>query len=195
MIAQYANSPVLVKLDNDLKTLFDDSIFTTNWFNVIFNIKTATGYGLDVWGKILNRDRRFVYDGTEYYLQGAQTIGNVTYTAKQMDNLYRMVLQITAMRYIGNASISSINKILNIVLSSFNYGRAYCYEYGTMQIRYVIEFYADSVFKAIFETLNLHPTGVLTSFEYLPLGEFFGFNTNTEEDEPYTPFDNGPFYW
>ena len=195
MIAQYANSPVLVSLDNGFKTLFDDSLFTTNWYNVVFNLKTASGYGLDVWGKILNRSRNFTYNGTEYYLQGAQTIGGISYTEEQMDNLYRMVLQITAMRYIGNASVSYINKILNTVLSSFNYGRAYCYEYGVMQIRYVIEFYADDVFKAIFETLNLHPTGVLTSYEYLPLGEFLGFYTNDPDDEPYTPFDNGPFYW
>ena len=196
MIAQYANSPVLVKLDNGLKTLFNDSIFTTNWYNVVFNIATATGYGLDVWGKILNRNRSFVYNGTEYYLQGAQTIGGVSYTADEMEDLYRMVLQITAMRYIGNASCSAINRVLEVVFNK--YGKAYCYEYATMQIRYVIEFYASNVLKAIIETLNLHPTGVLTSYEYLPVGEFLGFYTNAQEqseEEPYTPFDNGPFYW
>ena len=66
MISQYANSPTLTKLDNDIQNLFDDSGFITNWYNVIFNLSTATGYGLDVWGKILNRDRKFVYEGTEY---------------------------------------------------------------------------------------------------------------------------------
>lgn len=195
MIGQYANSPVLVTLDNGLQDLFDDSQFTTNWYNVVFNIKTATGYGLDVWGKILNRSRQFIYNGTEYYLQGEQTIGGKHYTSGQMENLYRLVLQITAMRYIGNASIYSINSILNTVFE--DYGRAYCVEDGTMQIRYYFEFYVDDVLKAVIETLNLHPTGVLVSaYEYLPLGEFMGFHVagESQSDQPYTPLDVKPFY-
>lgn len=194
MISQYANSPTLVKLENGLKEIFDDSKFVINWYDVIFNLKTATGYGLDVWGKILNRNREFLYNGTLYYLQGQQNIGGTEFTAQQMDDLYRKVLQMTAMRYIGNASINSINNMLNIVFG--DQGRSYCYEYGTMQIRYVFEFYMNDLLKAIIETLNPHPSGVLTSFEYLPLQTYFGFNTNTEEnqEQAYLPFDNGPFY-
>ena len=194
MIGQYANSPVIVKLDNGLKALFNDEEFCVNWYNVVFNISTATGYGLDVWGKILNRGRNFEYNGTEYYLQGEQTIGGVHFTAEEMENLYRLVLQITAMRYIGNASLDSINSILQTVFK--DYGIAYVYEYGTMKIRYVFQFYVNDVLKAIIETLNMHPAGVLTSFEYLPLGEFLGFfNDDTSQaDQPYAPFDNKPFY-
>lgn len=174
MIGQYANSPVLVALDNGLQNLFDDGQFVQNWYNVVFNLKTASGYGLDVWGKILNRSRQFIYNGNEYYLKGEQTIGGKHYTAEQMENFYRLILQITAMRYIGNASIYSINSILNAVFE--NYGKAYCVEDSTMQIRYYFEFYVDDVLKVVIETLNLHPTGVLVSgYEYLPIGEFMGF--------------------
>ena len=159
MIGQYANSPVLVALNNGLTELFDDSQFVENWYNVVFNLKTATGYGLDVWGRILNMSREIEYNGVSYYLQGAQTIGGITFTAEEMENFYRMVLQITAMRYIGNASIYSINSILDVIFS--DYGRAYCYEYGTMQIRYVFEFYMNDLLKAMIESLNMHPSGVL----------------------------------
>ena len=192
MISQYANSPILTKLDNDIQNLFDDSGFVTNWYNIIFNLSTATGYGLDVWGKILNRDRKFVYEGMEYYLQGAQVIDGVTFTAEEMDNLYRKVLQLTAMRYIGNASIASINRMIQFIFE----GKCYCIEYAPMQIRYVFRFYMSKIQKAIIETLNPHPTGVLSSFEYLPVGEYFGFHVDgkAQDEQPYLPFDNGPFY-
>lgn len=194
MIGQYANSPVLVALNNGLTELFDDSQFVENWYNVVFNLKTATGYGLDVWGRILNMSREIEYNGVSYYLQGAQTIGGITFTAEEMENFYRMILQITAMRYIGNASIYSINSILDVIFS--DYGRAYCYEYGTMQIRYVFEFYMNDLLRAMIESLNMHPSGVLTSYEYLPLGEFFGFydEESTQQTQPYAPFNIKPFY-
>ena len=194
MIGQYANSPVLVSLDNGLKELFNDSPFVVNWYNAVFNMNTATGYGLDIWGKILNRNREFIYNGTEYYLQGEQTIGGVHFSEEEMENLYRLVLQITAMRYIGNASIYSINNILQTIFK--DYGLAYCIEYGTMKIRYVFQFYMNEVLRAIIETLNMHPAGVLTSFEYLPLREFLGFYNvdESQTDQPYAPFDNKPFY-
>lgn len=175
MISQYANSPVFTSLDSGLINLFDDSLVTNNWYNAVFNIATANAYGLDIWGKILDRSREFVYNGTKYYLKGAQTIGGVSFTDSEMEDLYRKILQLIAMRYIGNASIASINNMLQVIFK--NDGKCYCYEYDTMQIRYVFEFYVNDVLKAVIETLNPHPTGVLSSFEYLPLGEYFGFIT------------------
>ncbi|MBO7696951.1 MAG: DUF2612 domain-containing protein [Methanobrevibacter sp.] len=190
LISQYANSPVLKNLASGLNTLFDDSEFVKNWYETVFNLETATGYGLDVWGKILNVGRTFVYNGISYYLGGAQIIDGVSFTAEQMDNLYRQVLQLTAMRYIGNASIASINNMLQFIYG----GKCYCLEYDVMEIRYVFRFYMNKIQKAIIETLNPHPTGVLTSFEYLEPGKYFGFDVQIDGDEPWTPFDNGPFY-
>lgn len=194
LVGQYANSPVMLKLANGLGTLFDDSPFIKNWYDVVFNLETATGYGLDVWGAILNRSREFVYNGDRYYLQGAQTIGGVTFTAEQMENLYRQVLQLTAMRYVGNASISSLNTLIQFIFK--DEGECYCLEYGTMQIRYVFRFYLDKVKQAIIETIDPHPSGVGSSYEYLPSQTYFGFVVRNVSglNQPYLPFDNGPFY-
>ncbi|MBO7732877.1 MAG: DUF2612 domain-containing protein [Methanobrevibacter sp.] len=194
LIGQYANSPVMLKLANGLGTLFDDSPFIKNWYDVIFNLETANGYGLDVWGAILNRSREFIYNGNRYYLQGAQTIGGVDFTAEQMENLYRKVLQLTAMRYIGNASIASLNTLIQFIFKDD--GECYCLEYGTMYIRYVFRFYLNDVQKAIIETIDPHPSGVESSYEYLPTQTYFGFIVRGVggTDQPYLPFDNGPFY-
>ena len=194
MIGQYANSPVLVSLDDGLRSLFDDSGFVKDWYDTIINIKTATGYGLDIWGRILNMSREVNYGGTTYYLKGAQTIVGKTFTDSEMEDFYRLILQITAMRYLGNASMYFINNVLAMIWGK--YGRAYCVEYGPMQIRYVFEFYLDDVLKAMIESLNMHPSGVITSYEYLPLGDFMGFHvaSETQPNQPYTPFDVKPFY-
>lgn len=194
MISQYANSPTFTSLDNGLQALFDDSGFVKNWYDVVFNLETATGYGLDVWGLILNRSREFEYNGNKYYLQGAQTIGGTSFSAEQMENLYRKVLQLTAMRYIGNASIASLNNLIQFIFA--DEGECYCLEYGTMQIRYVFRFYMNNILKAVIETINPHPSGVLSSYEYFPVGTYFGFILRGKSalEQPYLPFDNGPFY-
>ena len=114
MIGQYANSPVFSKLDNSLTTLFNNTALVQEWFDKVFDVTKANAYGLDIWGKILNRSREFEYNGVKYYLKGAQTIGGVHFTEAEMEELYRKVLQITAMRYVGNASVASINNILGV---------------------------------------------------------------------------------
>ena len=194
MISQYANSPVITKLDEGLRTLFDDTDFTVDWYNAVFDMATATGFGLDIWGRILDRNREFVYNGTKYLLQGEQTIDGIHFTAEEMENLYRKVLQLTAMRYLGNASISAINQLLDVVFREE--GKCYCIEYGVMQIRFVFRFYMNNLLKAIIENLNPHPSGVLSTFEYLPTKRYFGFFVYGQDadGQPYLPFDNGPFY-
>ena len=93
MLSQYANSPIYVSLLNGLKDQFDNSKTLEDWFRVVFNIKTASGYGLDIWGKILNVSRYVnmqVGEDTIKYLE---------------DPLYRQVLFFRAMSNITNCSV------------------------------------------------------------------------------------------
>ena len=61
MISQYANSPNFVKLNTGLEGIFSNAQTLEDWYNIVFNLKTATGYGLDIWGSILNQDRLLKY--------------------------------------------------------------------------------------------------------------------------------------
>lgn len=204
MIGQYKHSEKFVKLDNALVDAFDDSSIWKDWYNIYYNISTATGAGLDWWGKRLNQGRGFEYQGNSYYLQGTQTVDGLTFTAEEMENLYRKVLQMKAMSNISNLCLYSINEMLKAVFAEE--GRCYCIEVmnieqgalintGTMEIRYVFEFYVNKVFKAIIESgLLPHPTGVGVSYEYLPLGEFLGFYVQNEQEQPYGVFDQNVFY-
>lgn len=204
MLGQYKHSAKLVGLDNELTKAFDDNHVLKDWYNIYFNIATASGAGLDWWGKRLNQNRELTYQGDSYYLQGAQTIDGVEYTAEEMENLYRQILYMKAMSYVSNLSMDSINKILAVIFAE--QGRCYCEEVvdiqggalvhtGTMNIRYVFEFYVNRIFRAIIENgLLLHPTGVGASFEYLPIGEFLGFFVTNENTQPYGMFDQNVFY-
>lgn len=201
MISQYANSPKFVSLVNGLTGIFNNSQTLEDWYRIVFNLKTASGYGLDIWGVILNQGRLFYYtdpnsgDTESVYLKGSQTVDGVFYTENQIEEIYRQVLFLKAMANITNATLSSLNQMLQFYYQ--NRGRAYVYEYGTMEIRYIFEFYVNKLEKAIFTSEVMpKPTGVLSSFEYIPLGEYFGFFVSglTASNQPYAPFDQKTFY-
>src|ERR1700721_4223472 len=57
IISQYANSPVLDALIPSFDSALDQTENFDNYFDAIFNVDTAFGYGLDVWGRIVGIDR------------------------------------------------------------------------------------------------------------------------------------------
>lgn len=197
-LSQYANSIKYMALFNNLSYVFNNSRTLEDWFNVVYNLKTAYGYGLDIWGIILNKDRQFYYEenGTiKYiYLGGEQTIDGKTYSASYMEEMYRMVLFLKVLCCITNCTLASLNSLLQFYFNQ----RVYVINYGTMEIRYVFEFYVSNLEKAIFSTEFLpRPTGVLANFEYLPQGGYFGFfvdGINDPTEQSFAPFDNKPFY-
>lgn len=199
-ISQYANSEKYTGLFNNLCYMFSNTQTISDWYNVVFNLNTAEGYGLDIWGKILNQGRQFSYNnnGTmEYvYLGGEQTIDGITYSAEQMEETYRLVLFLKALSNISGCTIASLNELLGFYFQ--DRGRVYVLEYGVMEIRYVFQFYVTKFEKAIFTSSVMpKPTGVLISFEFLPIGDYFGFFVNgiaSPTDQPFAPFDNKPFY-
>ena len=54
MLAQYANSPILVSLVEGLQEQINNAKTMEDWFRIVFDLRTAKGFGLDIWGKILN---------------------------------------------------------------------------------------------------------------------------------------------
>lgn len=205
-ISQYANSKKFMNLYNELSYVFSNAKTLEDWYRVVFNLKTATGYGLDIWGNILNQGRQFSYDdnGTTVYvfLGGEQTIDGITYSAEYMEEMYRMVLFLKALTYITNCTLASLNSLLQYYfkdrIDPENNQNIYVINYGTMEIRYVFQFYVSNIEKSIFTSdVMPRPTGVLANFEFVPYGEYFGFFVDgiaDPEDQPFTPFDNKPFY-
>ena len=201
MISQYANSPKFVELVNGLTGMFNNAKLIKDWFDIVYNLKTAKGFGLDIWGKILNQDRNFTYINentgvkTDYYLKGDMTIDGTSFTADQIEETYRTVLFMKALSCITNATEKSLNELLQFY---FNGRRVYVIQYGTMKIRYVFEIPVNKLEKSIFKSdVMPKPTGVGVSFQYLPKNSYFGFyvNSRAQNDQYWAPFDNKPFYW
>lgn len=205
MLAQYANSPTIVKLVNGINQQLDNAQTIEDWFRLVFNLKTAQGYGLDIWGKILNQSRRFKYideneQEQDIYLQGAQTIGGVSYTAEQIDEKYRMILFFKSFSYVGNYTLESLNELLNFFFQNqLNDEKktVKVIDYGTMAIEVFFNFFIEKLDKAIITSdLFPHPTGVKVNYRFVPNGEWFGFYADgkTATEQPFAPFDHKPFY-
>ena len=199
MLSQYANSPKFVKLVEGLKAQINNANTIEEWIRVVYDLKTASGYGLDVWGVILNQGRLLYYteNGVEksVYLKGAQTVGGESYTDEQMEGYYRMLLFFKAFSYVTNSTLKSFNDLLRFY---FEDRRVYVQEIGTMAIELVFEFFPTTLEQIIFASeLFPKPTGVGLNFRFIPKGEWFGFfdpEAENPTDQPFAPFNHKPFY-
>ena len=59
IISQYAHSPVLLGLIERLNQCICPADKIEEFRRLVWDIETAEGYGLDVWGKIVGMERSF----------------------------------------------------------------------------------------------------------------------------------------
>lgn len=124
VLSQYANSPVMLRIIDDFAQWLDPGSRFDAFYSLLWDIDTAQGYGLDVWGRILGVSR-VLHVATGAFLgfsqdtaakpfdygilySGGRTTNNVALT----DDAYRMLLMAKAALNITDASIPSINAIL-----------------------------------------------------------------------------------
>lgn len=127
VISQYANSPRLLQLIADFNSYIDQTENIDNFFDMMWNIDTAQGYGLDVWGRIVGVVRTLQVAQTEYFgfneaiggslimpfgqapFYSGQTI---TSNYNLSDTAYRTPILAKAMANICDGSIPAINQLL-----------------------------------------------------------------------------------
>lgn len=124
VLSQYANSPLLTTLVDDFAQWLDPASRFADFYSLMWNIDTAEGFGLDVWGRILGVTRilqvptgdflGFEQDadaqpfGFGIFYSGSRLTNNVALT----DAAYRTLLLAKAALNITDASIPAINSIL-----------------------------------------------------------------------------------
>ncbi len=194
VISQYANSPILTQLIQNLQTYFDPTTAFDLFYNNIWNIDSAVGAGLDVWGRILDVRRVLNLPISTYFGfaeaqpdSGEDTYGFAPfYSGQQLtqnfsltDDAYRNLLLAKATANICDGSIPSYNKLL---MALFN-GRGNCFvtegsgngtTLGPMSIAYVFEFPLNPVDLAIIQQSGVlpKPSGVSAAVFANPLAEF-----------------------
>ena len=71
MIIQYSTSPIITQLAENIREYFQSDELFDDFYNKVWNVETATGFGLDVWGKIVNISREIkvpkVKANTEFF--------------------------------------------------------------------------------------------------------------------------------
>jgi hypothetical protein len=137
IMSQFANSPRITALIDSLWTCIDQKKNLDAFFNLVWNIDTAQGYGLDVWGRIVVVDRVLklptsglplgFYEetyGVGSFGQGVFYSGDMLTTNYRLSNdAYRKLVLAKAMANITDGSITSINAILMLLFGA----RGNCY--------------------------------------------------------------------
>jgi hypothetical protein len=190
ILSQYANSPTLVQLIQNMNAYIDPSADIDAFFNNIWNIDSAVGKGLDIWGKIVglmngrllqipSTDLDFGFKeasaatfGEGVFYNGAST----TQTYELADPAFKTLILVKAMANISDGSIPSYNQLLQNLFAGR--GRCYINDLGNMQMRYTFEFYLEPWEVAVMTQSGAlpRPTGVLAMMVQIPAGSTFGFN-------------------
>jgi hypothetical protein len=177
VISQYANSPILTAMIDAFNAAMDQTQNIDNFYDMIWNIQTAQGYGLDVWGRIVNVSRTLSFpSGSTQYLgfkeagmswtgfgQGSFFSGGVgtTTNVNLLDTDYRRLILAKAAGNISDGSIPSINAIL---LGLFPLrGTCYVADGLNMSLTYTFQFPLSTVELAIIQQSNVlpNPQGVI----------------------------------
>jgi hypothetical protein len=176
VISQYINNPPLLALVDTFNEAADGRALTEIFYNDLWNIDTATGYGLDVWGRIIGIDRSMrvltgsLYWGFESALPGVTTFGfGPFYNGQALrepftitdDDDYRRLILAKAATNLSDGSITSVNKILMDFFQ--NRGNAYVREETVTRYRY----------------FGFDEAGGADGFDgFGPFGDFLGFRSS-----------------
>ncbi len=153
IISQYGNSPTILQLVQNMNAYLDPRADFDAFFDYVWNVDTAQGFGLDIWGRIVNIRRELqipnalVYFGFKDALPGSYPFDEApfydgtppaTQTYKLADDAYRKLILTKALANIASSNAPSLNQLLQNMFA--DRGRCYVNDMGGMQFRYTFEF-------------------------------------------------------
>ncbi len=173
VISQYANSPIITSLIQYFNAWLDQTQNTDSFIDLMRDVSTAQGYGLDLWGKVVGVTRTLHIIGTQKYFgfDEATPISadpfnqSPFFTGQQLtsnfqlsDAAFRTLILAKALANLSDGSIKSINQIL---LSLFpNRGNAYVTDGNNMTMTYTFRFILTPVELAIISQSGILPKPV-----------------------------------
>lgn len=192
LLSQYCDSPTLDALLGSFNDAVDPTVDIANFYTNIWNIKTAVGNGLDIWGQIVGVSRYLQIPSSPNYLgfeeaylsgyasTGPQPFGQApfyqsvqsTSTYLLQDDDYRELILIKAAVNISNLSVPAINAMLQTFFGSYDddepYGVAYVIDTLNMGFTYHFNFVPNAIQLAIIQNSGVfpRPAGVLVTVTY-----------------------------
>lgn len=142
VISQYANSPTITRLVTNFAQFIDPTANLAQFYDLVMNVDTAQGYGLDVWGRIVAIARTLTIPtptitfgfaegrpSWEGFNVGPFYSGVPTSTTYILaDSAYRTLILAKALANICDGSIPAINQILINLFCNPWRGNAYVSE-------------------------------------------------------------------
>ncbi len=207
LLAQYANSPRIVALVQAFNAWIDPQVDLDTFYDYVWNVDTAQGFGLDIWGAIVDVSRNLKivtagqYFGFDEALTGTsltpQPFGQAPFwngppastTYALGDDAYRKLILVKALANITDCTAANLNKLLEFLFDGE--GRAYVVDTGGMTFRFVFEFILSDVERSIMlnSTAIPRPSGVLAQVMTVDPAYTFGFNEAGGQ-----PFGSGVFF-
>lgn len=170
VISQYTNSPVLVDLIERFGQAVNPDRLFEQFYDMVWNIQTAVGYGLDVWGRIVGIRRVLAVQTADFFgftfpggTSGDSFNAGIYYSGQPAttnyaltDDAYRNLILTKAAANITDGGIPAINRIL---MSLFPLrGNAFVIDNQDMTLTYNFDFALSPVEDAIVRTSGVMPT-------------------------------------
>jgi len=165
VISQYANSQTLLQLIHDMNDAIDPSVDIDTFYSYVWDIDTAQGFGLDIWGKIVGVTRNLLVTSGTYFgftEGGGQPFGQASFFSQYQtssyqlsDDVYRQLILTKAMANITDCTIPVYNQLLQVLFA----GRGQCYveDLGSMLMQFTFKFGLQNYEIAIFQQSNAFP--------------------------------------
>ena len=202
IISQYGNSAAITQLIHGMNDCIDPATNFDDFYNFVWNVDTAQGFGLDIWGKIIGVGRYLKTTGTDPLLGFNEATdfypfddgtwydsSNATNTYRLADDAYRTLILAKALRNISRSDAKTANNLLQNLFAGR--GRCYVNDLGGMEMRYTFEFQLTDYEFAIITQSGVmpRPAGVMAYILQVPNDGAFGFSEAIDA----LPFDDGVF--
>lgn len=146
---------------------------------MVWNMHTAQGYGLDVWGRIVGVSRVLTLSSQSYtgffeasdlteegfnqtpWYQGVEATSNY----RLADDGYRQLIYAKALANIADGSVLQINQVLMTLFAG--QGDAYVRDNGDMTMTYVFRFVPTAVQVSIIQNSGVLPRPVGVGVSYV----------------------------
>ena len=207
--SQYSSSIKMLALAQGMASRLDNRDAIAVFLATVFDPRTATGIGLDIWARIVGLEGRGVYLTTSdifgFYGQNLQNFNHAPFyspaTSNGVVNLpdddLRGLIFAKALANISGSSLKDLNAVLRLYMRSngLDEDLAYVEETGVMEIAIFFKRYvSNDTVRNVLEQFGLfnRPAGVKLDVRMVEQPLFFGFATGG--DAQVGIFGEAPFY-
>jgi hypothetical protein len=149
LLSVFANRPIIQSLISSFNAAIDPQANIAAFQQYIWNVKTAVGYGLDVWGTIV----------------GVSRVVPSTPAITLLDPDYQTLILVKAAVNIGNVTIPTLNRLLRLIFADS--GLVYVQDNLNMTLTYVFLFEPTPAQQAIVQYSGVMPQPAGVQVNYL----------------------------